>query len=256
MVIAVRARALLRLLRRLLQPIASAPLTALTQYPRYWRDRRRFVRLGGDAPIGSLFPMLADRGREHPLDSHYVIQAHWATSRLLATSPPSHVDVASHLEFAASVAALLPVTYVDLRQPALRLPGFEARAGTLASLPFEDGSLTSVSCLHVIEHVGLGRYGDPIDPHGLVEAASELTRVLAIGGRLLVSVPVGRPRTEFNAHRILSPKKVAATFASLRLRSFALVDDEGTYHESVELDHPWVDRLEYGCGMFEFERER
>jgi hypothetical protein len=29
-----------------------------------------------------------------------------------------------------------------------------------------DGYCDSLSCLHALEHFGLGRYGDPIDPRG------------------------------------------------------------------------------------------
>jgi hypothetical protein len=56
--------------------------------------------------------------------------------------------------------------------------------------------------MHVIEHIGLGRYGEALDPDGDLKAIRELVRVLAAGGNLLVVVPVGRPRIQFNAHRI------------------------------------------------------
>src|SRR5207253_10606962 len=69
----------------------------------------------------------------------------------------------------------------------------------LLSLPFADRSVESLSCLHVAEHVGLGRYGDELDPEGTVKAARELQRVVAPAGRLYFALPVGRPRTEFRS---------------------------------------------------------
>ncbi len=46
------------------------------------------------------------------------------------------------------------------------------------------------SCMHTIEHIGLGRYGDPLDAVGDQTALSELQRVVAPGGSLLIVVPV------------------------------------------------------------------
>ena len=67
---------------------------------------------------------------------------------------------------------------------------------------FETGSVDSLSCLHTIEHVGLGRYGDPIDPEGWVVAVRELARILAPGGRLYLGTPIGRERVCFNSERV------------------------------------------------------
>src|SRR2546430_12288402 len=53
---------------------------------------------------------------------------------------------------------------------------------TLFRSPFGDLELSSVSCLHVAEHIGLGRYGDAIDPLGTRKAIGELARVLAVDG--------------------------------------------------------------------------
>jgi hypothetical protein len=102
----------------------------------------------------------------------------------------------------------------------------------------------------VIEHVGLGRYGDPIDAEGSQRAARELARVLKAGGRLFVSVPVGRERVCFNAHRVFAPQTIVAYFPKLQMQRFALVDDAGRFHENAPLEAAAT--LSYGCGLFEF----
>ncbi len=122
----------------------------------------------------------------------------------------------------------------------------------MLALPFEDRSLTSVSCLHVAEHIGLGRYGDPLDPEGTRLAATELQRVVAEGGHLLFSTPVGRPRTNFNAHRIHAPSEVIAMFGELSLEEFSGVDDAGRFRRNREPSE--LDGSEYACGMFLFSR--
>ena len=99
---------------------------------------------------------------------------------------------------------------MDIRPLEVDIEGLTPIAGSVLDLPFADGSLESVSCLHVAEHIGLGRYGDPLDPLGTRKAAAELQRVLAPGGQLLFSLPVGRPRVDFNAHRVHDPVEVAS----------------------------------------------
>ena len=49
----------------------------------------------------------------------------------------------------------------------------------------------------MLEHIGLGRYGDPIDPQGTEKAATELQRVLAPGGDLYLSLPIEKESRVF-----------------------------------------------------------
>src|SRR3989339_775180 len=117
---------------------------------------------------------------------HYFFQDLWAASILYKRNVAQHVDVGSRTD--GFVAHLLPfchVTYVDLRKIESNIPNLIIRQGSLLDLPFEDASIESLSCLHVIEHVVLGRYGDGVDPEGYLKAARELSRVLTPGGVLL-----------------------------------------------------------------------
>lgn len=130
------------------------------------------------------------------------------------------------------------------------LPGLAPLAGDIQHLQQADASVASLSCLHVIEHIGLGRYGDAINPQGSLLAAAELQRILQPGGRLYLSVPVGRERVCFNAHRVFAPDTVLNMFADLQLKTFSLVDDQSRYFDDCRTG--LADGLEYGCGMFCF----
>ena len=121
-------------------------------------------------------------------------------------------------------------------------------AGDITRLPFADGSVSSLSCLHVIEHIGLGRYGDPIDPSGCFAGLRELERVLARRGRLYLSTPVGRERVCFNAHRVFATRTILNALPGLKVVRFGLVDDQGHFGDACELSR--ADNLSYGCGMF------
>ena len=120
-------------------------------------------------------------------------------------------------------------------------------------LPFEDNSIESLSCMHVIEHIGLGRYGDPLDPQGDLKAISELKRVLKPGGQLLFVVPVGSTaKIIFNAHRIYQYQQVAEYFKNLSLVSFALLTEKADFiNPAGEAD---IKNLNYGMGCWWFKK--
>lgn len=221
---------------------------------RYFSDWRKYQDLAGGAAFRwrDSFPQLADWSAHTPFDAHYFFQAGWAARRLSASPPSRHVDVGSSVAMVSVLSGFIPTVFVDVRPLQGRLVALVSVAGDIRSLPFADGCVQSLSSLHVLEHVGLGRYGDRLDPNGSRRAAAELTRVLAPNGRLLLSTPVGRERVEFNAHRVFAPETVIEMFGGLDLVAFSMVDDGGAYHLNVS---PAAARqAEYACGMFEFSK--
>jgi SAM-dependent methyltransferase len=185
---------------------------------------------------------------------HYFFQDLWAASRLHDAGVRRHVDVGSRLDgFVAHVLPFCDVCYVDVRPLGVRIPRLTFMRALLTALPFATGSIPSLSCLHVLEHVGLGRYGDPIDPEGYVRAAAELARVLQPGGTLLFGTPVGRERVCFDAHRVFDPDTVVRFFAGLRLVEFSLIDDTGRWR-TADASFDAARACSYGCGLFRFEK--
>src|SRR5205823_4540061 len=134
-------------------------------YVRYLRDRRRYRRLAGEEAVrwGEAYPQLHDWTQSSPFDKHYFYQDTWAAQRIAERVPERHVDVGSRIDLVGFLTAICPVAFVDIRPLEVDLERFESIVGDLLDLPFEDRSLDSVSCLHVAEHVGLGRYGDSLD---------------------------------------------------------------------------------------------
>jgi len=65
--------------------------------------------------------------------------------------------------------------------------------------PIKFDALISISS---IEHDGLGRYGDPIDPYGDIKAMQKMKAMLHEDGLLFFAVPIGKDRLVWNAHRI------------------------------------------------------
>jgi ubiquinone/menaquinone biosynthesis C-methylase UbiE len=129
-----------------------------------------------------------------------------------------HIDISSALYFCAIVSAFVPIKFYDYRPANLQLSNLSTDSADLTCLPFNDASIESISCMHVVEHIGLGRYGDLLDPNGDLKAISELKRVLSTNGNLLFVVPVGgTPRIMFNAHRIYSYGQVISYFQDFEL---------------------------------------
>jgi SAM-dependent methyltransferase len=225
----------------------------LRGYPRYMRDRRRYVELSGlQLDRYDDNPQLHDWTPTSPADAHYTHQDAWAARQIHAFAPPAHVDVGSRVTFVLGLAAFVPTSFVDLRPLTHQVPNLTTVAGSILDLPYADRTLPSLSCLHVAEHIGLGRYGDPLDPRGTERAAAELARVLAPEGKLWFSLPVGRPRTNFNAHRVHDPSAIAPMFAGLELEAFAGVDDRGTFRDDVVPED--LASCEWACGFYRFTR--
>lgn len=252
----------LRLLNRIFQSVLFDPrdfLRKLKGMPYFVRDAIAYTR--ADRPrsfsitAADLFPVLSERFSEAGFArGHYFFQDIWAARKLKERGVADHVDVGSRLDgFVAHALTFAAVTYVDIRPLGIEVKGLNFKQGSVLSLPFQDNSLPTLSSLHVLEHIGLGRYGDPVAPQGHVAAAKELARVLAPGGRLLLGVPVGRERLCFNAHRIFSPETVLALFPGLRLIEFSLVDDAGL-GIAHNTDFKTANACSYGCGLFEFEK--
>jgi SAM-dependent methyltransferase len=107
--------------------------------------------------------------------------------------------------------------------------------------------------MHVVEHVGLGRYSDPIDSIGDLKAIAELKRILAPGGSLYFVVPVGKPKMMFNAHRVYSYRMIIEYFFELVLKEFSLVKDDGQFLANAS--ETTSDMQRYGCGCFWFQKQ-
>ena len=156
----------------------------------------------------------------------------------------------------AITSAFVPVRFFDYRPASLGLSGVATDRADLTELDWPDRSVSSLSCMHVVEHIGLGRYGDPLDAEGDLKAMHHLQRVIAPGGSLLFVVPVGRPRVCYNAHRIYSYDHVLESFAELRLRQFALIPDRAADGGLlIDPDPALVAQQHYGCGCFWMERQ-
>ena len=227
-------------------------------YVRFIRDWRLFKSAGGIAHIGDFWPCLFDRRSHTGIDAHYFYQSLWAFRKIHDRNIRTHVDVGSQVQFVGLLTTITRVIFLDIRPLSIGTPNYQGLASSVLALPFGDRSIHSLSSLHVIEHIGLGRYGDPIDPNGSAKAAQEIVRVLAPGGRAYISVPVGRPRVQFNGQRVFATADVLKLFNGLDLVELAMVDASGKFHDDVKPEFADISEVgqgsDFGLGLFGFEK--
>lgn len=247
---------------RLCQSVGFEPrkLVSLALMGRFIAEWHKYNRLNPRPSlrieVGSLWPVLTDyHGKAGYVSDAYFHEDLWAARKIYAARPPRHVDVGSRIDgFVAHLLVFMPVEYVDIRpmeEPVRDLTVIQADATSLEMFP--DNSISSLSSLNVAEHFGLGRFSDPVDPMACFTFMSSLARVLAPGGSLYFSTPVGRERVEFNAHRIFALHTVLSCFSCLKLVSFSYVDDYGRLFEDVQTEE-FPPQADFACGLFEFTK--
>lgn len=187
---------------------------------------------------------------------HYFAQDIWGARKVFSASPKEHYDIGSRLDgFISHLLAFREVNYIDIRPLPCHVPGLhfiQADAANLDNIP--DASIESLSSLHAIEHFGLGRYGDEIDPDAYIKVIRSIQRVMRPKGRAYIGVPVGsRDRLVFNAHRIFSINTVLELFDDMKLKDICVVKGNNAYAEKI-LEEDYASVPDYSCGLFEFEK--
>lgn len=191
---------------------------------------------------------LRDRTLYTSIEPVYFFQDTWAASKIFALTPRIHYDIGSHIKTIGILSQFVPIVMIDIRPPDILLNNLHFCRGSILELPFAENSIESLSSLCVIEHIGLGRYGDPLNPWGSEQAIAELQRVVRPSGHILFSVPVDATnRVYFNAHRAFTREYVLAQFNSCELI-------EEQYQYGQRLYPSYLPQEGFGTGLFMFQK--
>ncbi|MBT0653116.1 DUF268 domain-containing protein [Geomobilimonas luticola] len=263
-------------MRQLLRRIYSLSLTfgfnhrktiqALKGLLPYYLDLRTLKRQETFAKIkfafGKSYLCLEDRLQQSgTIKGHYFHQDLLVARRIYLDNPGTHVDVGSRIDgFVAHVASFRLIEVLDIRPLSNSIPNIRfMQADLMAPVDknLEDYA-DSVSCLHALEHFGLGRYGDPVNYDGYLLGLNNLLLILKKGGKLYLSVPIGPQRIEFNAQRVFSVSFLLKYFSGkCHIKQFSFVDDQGNLHENVPITVNEINsnfNCIFGCGIFELEK--
>jgi|SRR3989344_1323537 len=214
-------------------------------------DYKAFKRLNNNEnyklKTADLFPRIYDKTGSHKIDPVYFLQGTWCAKKIFENKPERHYDIGSQALMVGIISQFTPTTMVDIRPLPLSLQNLSFIKGDITNLPFENGEISSLSSICVIEHIGLGRYGDPLDPFGTEKAARELVRVLTKNGSLYISVPVdNKNKVYFNAHRAFTREYILKIFYPLHLA-------EEKYIYGKDMKDIYDKEAGFGTGLYHFK---
>ena len=224
---------------------------------RYRKDKKEWLKQGGKITSNHmiLFDYSHNAGNNK---GHYFHQDLLVAKLIYENKPKRHIDIASRVDgFVAHVASFRKIEVVDVRPlPKSEHKNIKFRQADLIK-PKYIGETDSISCLHAIEHFGLGRYTDPIDIDGHNKGISNLVSLVSNRGRLYISFPIGqRDEVHFNAHRVFKANTIfehPSIKKCMKLIRFDYVDDDGNLHLNTNVLDVKTE-TEFGCGIYTFEK--
>lgn len=223
--------------------------------------KKQINNINDDFKIERIWPILYDKyDSSGTAKGDYFHQDLLVARKIYENNPPKHLDIGSRVDgFVAHVASFREIYVLDIRPLDNKIDNIIFSQADLMNLPIElENSYESVSCLHALEHFGLGRYGDPIDIEGHKKGFLNISKILKKNGVFYFSVPIGKSRIEFNAHRVFSISYILDMCEGLySIESFSYVDDKGDLHKNIDLDKNGIESnfgCNYGCGIFELRK--
>jgi hypothetical protein len=227
----------------------------------YWKIRHQNRASGSPYRMRLSIPRPEDRYMTSgSIPRHYFHQDLFVARKIFLANPHKHIDVGSRIDgFVAHVATFRPIEVFDIRPSHESIKNVTFHQVDLMDVPREYlVCCDSLSCLHALEHFGLGRYGDTLNLEGHKLGFQNLKSMLKRNGFLYLSVPIGPERIDFNAHRVFAVKTILELAGQdLALMEFSYIDDAGELHENVQLtDESAKTSLGcyYGCGIFVFRK--
>lgn len=227
------------------------PFLLIQQFRWFFSQLKHLNQLGENKQFKTIeyFPCLFDNLSYTPLEPTYFFQDSWAAKHIFDMKPSHHYDIGSSAKTIGILSQFTQITMIDIRPIELELPNLFFKKGSILELPFEDNSIETLSSLCVVEHIGLGRYGDPLDPFGSEKAIRELKRVLKVGGVILFSVPVDTEnKIYFNAHRAFTRKYILELFDG-----FEVLDEK--YHYGIKMFNDYDKTKGFGTGLYKLQKK-
>ena len=223
------------------------------EYKKFLKDKREFLSKGGK--IDEIREALNDfEDNAGIAKGHYFHQDLLVANMVYKNSPVKHLDIGSRIDgFVAHVAAFREIEVLDIRKlnPIVH-SNIKFKQKDLMQNFSESLAYDSISCLHALEHFGLGRYNDPIRPDGHLMGYENIIKLLQINGLLYISFPIGVKKVIFNQRRVFHYKEILMWSNQVRIERFDYVDDEGNLILDTDIDN--AKNVNYGCGIYTLKK--
>jgi hypothetical protein len=225
---------------------------------KYCKELFTFLAKGGK--INGLIPILGEHLKlSGSIDRHYFLLDLFIANKIYKRNPKKHLDIGSRFDgFVSHVASFRKIDVLDIRQNkniASRVNFIQLDITKKTPNKFLN-KYDSISSLHVVEHIGLGRYGDRIDPNGHFLAFNNMIKFLSKGGTFYFAVPISKKnKIYFNAHRTFFAKKIINWSNDIVLKEFHYIDDSGNFIKYASFDDNKLNNLNYGCGIYIFKKK-
>ena len=140
---------------------------------------------------------------------------------------------------------------VDVLEYGLTHPNFRFIKGDIMNVELSDNFFDAITCISTIEHIGLGRYGDPIRHDGDKAAVQKMSKLLRNGGRIILSAPFGKSGVCYYdgvpLHRIYDYQRLKNLLSGLRIeKSLYLVKEDQAWVQVSLEEAEKVDGLHVG----------
>lgn len=232
-------------------------LKSLKYLPKYYKGKKAWLKQGGR--IDKEFLILNDfNAQAGNGKGQYFHQDLLVAGMIYKNNPERHIDIGSRIDgFVAHVASFREIEVIDIRSLSIKnqknIKFMQLDVMTEKNLPNTD----SLSCLHAIEHFGLGRYGDIIDKDGHIKGLINIIKMLKKGGILYISFPIGlKNEVHFNNQRVFNPNYILnlkVVIKNLDLLRFDYIDKYGELKCDMKVDY-FMQNEEIGCGIFTFKK--
>lgn len=206
-----------------------------------------------------MWPIIGDKYANAGTIGNYFWQDLWGAKHIIQDGVKQHYDIGSRIDgfIAHLLAAGIDVHMIDIRPFPRKVEHLYTVVDDATMLNnIADESLESLSALCSLEHFGLGRYGDPIDPEACFKCFEQIQRKLKPGGKFYLSVTIGKERVEFNAHRVFYASTIVECFDKMELKEYSCVAD-GEIEYNVDIHKYDEDKHNgaYRFGLFCFVKK-
>ena len=232
---------------------------------KFHKDIQEYISLSGDDEIfpynkENEWPIISEyRATAGYLDEHYFLQDIWMAKKIITQKVETHFDIGSRVDgfIAHLLSAGVKVNMIDIRPLGIDVDGILFTKGDATDLRnIKDNSIPSLSSLHVVEHFGLGRYGDTVDPKGWIKGLKAMQRIVQPGGYFYLSYPVGREnKLCFNAHRVFEIHKAPEVLDQMELVEAAYIKNYVVTEIPINIFSHFTLNEDYACGMYIFRKK-